>query len=396
MITFTDESLYVKGTCNVVLSDITTGNICFQSSRATTGSINPGTTLEEVRGGLGNAVAATLASDAVVTVDFELADFSMWAKAAQMGAELEYGAPSPRCQVVTANDYTLSIDPSYGVPVPELGKTQALCYVQTVDAQSFILSDGVAYPISQEGTVGGFTSEPGKTYKVWYSTMNYSSQMMVIRSFVKPKVVRFEAQMAVYTNRTGSANQGTRVGWLNVVIPYLQLQGDAALNGDQSANDTTKISGSALSRSALKISSLSFDGEADALAYYVYTPDEASVTATAIVVMGGAMILEDEESAQIPVRIVMGDGSLVVPDDYETGFTYTLPPGADACLTVSNSGVVTAITGGIDGYQTELTVTYEGAHGEIFTCPVNISISPSQAPYSNLVGTGLVGYMIIA
>ncbi len=395
MMFFTDEDLYLKGTCNLTLSDVETGDICFQSNRVNTGSISPGVTLEEVRGGLGNAVAAMLSSDANVTVDFEVAEFSLWAKAAQVGAALEFGAPVPKCQIVKAGDYTLAIDTRNGAPVAKDGNKVPICHVQTVGETSFIMDDGTAYQIGEDGTVNGFTAVPGTTYKVWYSVQNVSAQRMVIKSFVKPRIVRMEAQMAVYANRTGQMNRGTRVGWLYVTVPYLQLQGDAALNGDQSTNDTTKISGKALTYNPDSISTLCEECGADELAYYVYAPDDDSVSITGIVVMNGAMYIPEGEEQQIPVMFIMGDGSLVVPPSYSEGFTYTVPAAAQDNIAVSPSGVIYAISGGIEGYDTEVTVTYEDQNGATYTCPIDVHVTEPKAAYSNIVGSGLVGYMII-
>ena len=57
MINFTDDRLYVKGTCNVLLSDPVSGNIYFQSDKMSTGNITPSTNLNEIRAGLGNPIA---------------------------------------------------------------------------------------------------------------------------------------------------------------------------------------------------------------------------------------------------------------------------------------------------------------------------------------------------
>ena len=374
MITFTDNRLYAKGTCNVILSDVTSGDIYYQSNKTSTGSITPSTNLNEIRAGLGNPIAAMIPSDSDITVDFDAADLSLWAKSAQVGAKFEYGAPVPKCQIVTAADSTLSISVDNGVPVAKLGNNAPICYVQEVGASSFMMTDGSAYPISAAGVVDGFTAVAGHTYKVWYDVQNTSAQIATISSLIDPKVVRFEAQIAVYSNLTGGSTQGTRVGWLYVTIPFLKLQGDAAISGDQGTNDTTKISGHAIAYDATKVSSICSDCDSATLAYYVYAPDDEASALNGIVVLNGAVSVVVDGTAQIPVRFVAGDKSLVVPSSYATGFTYTLAEGGSTYASVSSAGVVTGVAEG----ATEVTVKYTVDDATSYEFPVNIDVAAAS------------------
>lgn len=367
MITFTDNRLYAKGTCNVILSDVTTGDIYYQDNKTSTGSITPSTNLNEIRAGLGNPIAAMIPSDSSIAVDFDSAAFSLWAKAAQMGAAFGYGAPVPKCQIVTATGASLSINTEDGVPVAKLGASSPICFVQEVGASSFMMVDGSAYPIDATGAISGFTAESGKTYKVWYDVQNTSAQIATISSLIDPKVVRFEAQIAVYSNLSGGSTQGTRVGWIYLTIPFLKLQGDAAISGDQGQNDTTKISGQAIAYDPDVVSSVCSDCDTSTLAYYVYAPDDAASNITGLAVVGGVVEVPAGGSAQIPVRFVAGDGSLVVPTDYSA---LTYESSSTEVATVDASGVVTAV--GAAGTSTEVVVTYED-----FTCPVNVTIVES-------------------
>jgi hypothetical protein len=371
MINFTDDRLYVKGTCNVICEDVNTGDVLYQSNKMSTGNITPSTNLNEIRAGLGNAIAAMIPSDSQLQVDFDAADFSLWAKGAQLGASVTYSAPVPQCQTVTASSASLSIDVSEYVPVPELGQSEAHCYVQEVGAASLLASDGVAYPISAAGVVDGFTATSGKTYKVWFFIQKAAAQKAVISSLIDPKVVRFIAQIAVYSNRGGAASQGTRVGWLYYTIPFLKLQGDATITGDQSNNDTTKISGQAIAYDPDTVSETCSDCDSSTLGYIVYTPDNASGAIAGLAVVGGVVnVAKSTSNTQIPVRLVMKDGSLVAPASYATGFTYAatgLPSGSS----VSEAGVVTAGSTTGDG---DVTITYTDGE-ESYTCQAAIHIA---------------------
>ena len=373
MITFTDKRLFAKGTCNVTLSDVTNGNIYLQTSKVSTGSITPSTNLNEIRAGLGNPIAAMIPSDSSIAVDFDTAEFLMWAKAAQTGAEFTYGAPVPKCQIVTASGESLSVDVTSGVPVARLGDTSPLCYIQEVGAQSLMLTGGTAYAIDASGAITGFSAVSGKSYKVWYYAQNASAQVAKINSLIDPKVVRFEAQIAVYCNLSGGSTQGTRVGWIYLTIPYLKLQGDAAISGDQGTNDATKISGQAIAYDPTLVSTVCSDCDTSTLAYYVYAPDDEASGVSGIAVVGGVATLPKSSTKQIPVRIVVGDGSLVIPSSYSVGFTYTLT-GAPSGTSVSSAGVITS---GTTAGDCECEITYTDSAGTEYSCPVNVTVSNS-------------------
>ena len=371
MITFTDRSLFLKGVGNVILTDPDTGDILYQSKLFNTGSVTTSVNMNEIRAGLGNPVVAVLPSDASLNVEFTAQDFNIFAKSAQVGATLTYSAPVPVAQTIKANSTTLTLDVTDGAPVAELGMTEAKCYIQVVGSDSPIVSDGTAYDISSSGVVSGFTATVDTTYKVWYYIQKATAHKATIGSLIDPKVVHFAASFAVYANVGGSANSGTRVGWLYVTVPKLKLQANANITGDQTNNDTTVISGMALSEDDQVVSAttdLCGDASND-LAYYVYSPCSDAKIVQGIAVVGGLVSLPVSDSAQIPVYLVMPDNTLVKPTSYSTGFTYTgsgLPSGTS----VSANGLITSGSTAGDG---EVEIEFTDGENE-FTCPVNISV----------------------
>lgn len=374
MITFTDKSLFLKGVGNVILTDPDTGDIMYQSKNFSTGSVSTSVNLNEIRAGLGNPVVATLPSDANLTVEFTAADFNLWEKAAQVGAALSYGAPVPVAQIVTASGSTLSIDVTDGVPVAQLGFTDAVCYIQPVGAASPVIRDGTAYPISAAGAIDGFSANNGQQYKVWYFIQKATARKAVIGSLMDPKIVHFTASFAVYANVGGSANSGTRVGWLYVTVPELKMQANANINGDQTNADTTVITGMALSEDDAVVSATTdLCGDvSNPLAYYVYSPCSDAEIVQGVAVVGGLVSLVKSTSKQIPVYLVMPDNTLVKPTSYSTGFTYTgsgLPTGT----TVSAAGVISAGSTAGDG---EVVISWTDGDAT-FTCPVNVSVTNS-------------------
>lgn len=372
MITFTDKSLFLKGVGNVILTDPDTGDILYQSKSFNAGSVSTSVNMNEIRAGLGNPVVATLPSDASLTVEFTAVDFSLFEKAAQVGAALTYGAPVPVAQVVKATGASLTIDVADGVPAAQLGFTEPVCYIQPVGAASPILRDGTAYPISEAGVISGFTATVDQEYKVWYFIQKATAHKATIGSLMDPKIVHFSASFAVYANVGGSANSGTRVGWLYVTVPKLKMQANANISGDQTNADTTVISGMALSEDEQVVSAVTdLCGDvSNPLAYYVYSPCNDAEIVQGIAVVGGLVSLPISSAKQIPVYLVMPDNTLVKPTSYSTGFTYTgsgLPTGTS----VSTAGVISSGTTAGDG-----EVEIQWTDGEnTFTCPVNVEVT---------------------
>ena len=371
MMKFTDPRLYLKGTSSVICKDVATGDITYFSNKFQTGNITTGNTMGEIRAGLGNPVAATIPTDGNVSVEFNAADFSMWAKSAQVGAKLNYNAPVITCQNVTAEAGTISVDLKAGTPVAELGYSDIHCYVQEVGAAAPIASYGAAYPIDPEnGTVDEFTAEPGKTYKVWYFVNMASAQLATIGSNIDPKVVHFTAEMAVYANNTGAQNDGTRVGSLYVIIPRLKLGGNGGVNGDQTNNDTTSLSGTAIVYDSDIISEgcSACEQTDNVLAYYLYVPCANATSVKGLALIGGVISLKVSTSEKAEFKAVMPDGSLVTPDGALMSYELS---GAPTGTTVSPDGIITA---GATAGDCEITATYtEGT--DHFTCTANVSVT---------------------
>lgn len=370
MISFTDRKLYLKGTCQATLTDPCTGDVVYSSDKFQTGNITSSVTMGEIRAGMGNAIASILPSDSALNVEFVAADFSLWAKAAQLGATLQYGAPAPVCQVVTATSAALTIDVSDGVPVAQVGFVSPICYVQEVGATSPIATAGTPYAISSAGAISGFEATAGKDYKVFYWVSKIGARMATISTLMNPQVLHFTAQMPVFCNDScGGDNQGSRVGWLYVIVPRLKLGANGGVVGDQTTPDTTSISGQAIAFDETVVSASCVDCNAATLAYYIYVPDSQADLISGLAVVGGLVTVSKSGTAQIPVRFVMENGQLVTPTDYGTGFTYTAT-GAPTGTSVSTSGVITAGTTAGD-FEVEIGYNNEGTE---LTLPVNVTI----------------------
>ena len=370
MISFSDKRLYLKGTCQAIASDVTTGQVLYFSNKFQTGNITTSVTMGEIRAGLGNAIAAIIPSDSALNVEFTAADLSLWAKAAQVGASLTYNAPVPTCQVVTASGGTLTIDVSGGTPVAQIGYSDVFCQVQEVGSESLIGNDGVTYPLNAtSGAITGFAATNGKQYKVWYWTNKAAAQIATISTLFDPKVVHFVAQMAVYSNESADANQtGTRVGWLYAYIPRLKMGGNAGVVGDQTTNDTTSLSGQAVAYDETKVSANCTDCDASTLAYYVYVPDAGADEVKGLIAsLGGTYTMAKSSTLQVQPRFIMANGELVRATNY-ADFTYEIT--GVTGVTVSTTGLVTSSTTAGDA---TLTVSYNNA-GTTLTSTATVTV----------------------
>lgn len=346
MIQFTDKRLYLKGTSDAICTDKVTGDIVYFSNKFQSGNVTTSVTMGEIRAGLGNAVAAIIPSDATVNVEFTAADFSLFAKSAQLGATLKYSAPVMTCQNVTADGTSLTIDVTKGTPVAQLGMAKPQCYVQEVGAASLIAVGGKAYDISNAGAVTGFTAVSGKTYKVWYFANRADAQLATITTMLDPKVVHFTAAMAVYANESGSAqNEGTRQGTLYVIIPSLKFGANGGVTGDQTNNDTTSLSGQAVINDSTIISDSCDEcsGGGSELAYYLYVPCATSAeNVEGIVANVGSISVATSGKYQMQPRIVMMNGELVKGD--ANTFTYTATGAPTGTTVGASTGLITAGT----------------------------------------------------
>lgn len=373
MVNFTDRKLYVKGTCVAQFADPSTGEILYSSNKFQSTGISTESDLGEIRAGLSNGVAAIIPSNSALTVNFTAADFNLYAKAMQVGATVQYGAPAPTCEVLTAAGTTLTLEMPNGAPVAQAGYSKIFGYVQTVGQESKAAVDGVPYEIDPtSGAIQGFQATSGTQYKVWYFVRKASAQMATISSLFDPKVVHFTAQMAVYANDGGGANNtGSRVGWLYVIIPRLKFDGTGGgLDGDQTTASTQGFTGQALSMDELVVSGTCSDCDASVFAYYIYVEDAGASVFEGLAVVGGVVSVPTGQSAQIPVRLVAQNGELVQISDTETGWNYTLN-GAPTGTQVSDAGVVQA--GSTPGDCT-CTVTYENG-GNPLAATIQISIT---------------------
>lgn len=361
MIQLNNRYLFAKGTCNVVVSDPSDGHIDYQSNKVQTSQLTTSVSMNEIRAGLGNAIAIQLPTDSAINLELTAADFSLATRAMQLGSSVTYNAAAPVCEVITASSTTLTLTAT-STPVAPQGFSKAIAYVSdgTSDAAN-------AYDIDVGKNVVGFSATPGTTYRVYYWLNNASAQQLTAYSVFAPAIKHVTIQIAVYsTENASSAANASLVGWLYVIIPRMQFSAKADTDGSQTGNVTSVLSGTALSYDPDADVTVCTDCGLSELAYWVYVPNgDVTQSIESLAVIGGGMNLTVGQTAQLPVRFLMNDGTLAVPDYSLMSYSSS----ASTKASVSASGVVTGAASG----SATITATLIADNAKTANVPVTVT-----------------------
>ena len=348
MVNLLNKYLYAKGTCNVVVRNITTGDVDYQSNKMQTSQFATTCDMGAIQAGIGNATVIQIPHNSAVNLTLTAADFSMSARAMSVGSTVAYGGISPVCEVITAGATALTVT---NTPAAPYGYTKAICNVVEAGVTN---APGTAYEIdTQSKTILGFTATNGKSYTVTYFQQNASAEYFNIGGMFAPAIKHVTVQIPIYSaSGTENVLQGTKVGDLYIIIPRMQFGGKADIEASQTAAATTDLSGTALTYEEAAAEGVCNDCSIPGLAQVLYVP-AASVTASVVglAVVGGAMTVKSGSSTKVPVKGVMPNGTLQQLD-YST-MTYSIAAGGTSIASVNEQGDVSGTSTG----DTELTVT---------------------------------------
>lgn len=347
MVNLLNKYLYAKGTCNVVVRNISTGDVDYQSNKMQTSQFATTCDMGAIQAGIGNATVIQIPHNSAVNLTLTAADFSMNARAMSVGSTVAYGGISPVCEVINASTTTLTVA---NTPAAPYGYQEAICNVVEGGTTN---ASGVAYKIdTTTKTVIGFTATAGKSYTVTYFQQNASAEYFNIGGMFAPAIKHVTVQIPIYS-ASGAENvlQGTKVGDLYIIIPRMQFGGKADIEASQTAAATTDLSGTALTYEEAAAEGVCNDCSIPGLAQVLYVP-AASVTSSVVglAVIGGSMTVKKSSSATVPVKGVMPNGTLQQLD-YST-MTYNIASGGQSTATVTDAGVVSGVAAG----DTEMTV----------------------------------------
>lgn len=356
--------LYAKGTCNVVVRDPATGNVDYQSNKVQTNQLQTTVDMGAIQAGIGNAVAINIPHNAAVTLNLTTADFNMATRAMSVGSQLTYGGIVPTCEVISASSSQLTVSKEAAAPY---GFAQAICNVTLVGAEQ--QANNLSYTIDGSGNVVGFSAVSGSDYVVHYFTRNASSEYFNIGGAFAPAVKHVTVQVAVYsTEGTQSAVQGTKVGDLYITIPRMQFNGKADIDGSQTANAPTDLSGTALTYDEAVNAGVCTDCTIPGLAQIMYVPSAGTTSAVqGMAVVGGAISMTVGDSVKLPIKWVMPNGSLTQPD--YTAMNYVIPGNGSGVASVDTTGLITAAGEG------STTVTATLIDNQNVSCVAEINVT---------------------
>lgn len=341
-ITFGDPALFVKGVAEQIFYDPSTGNIVGYDKTATEGSVSISVNLSEITGGMGNQLIGVLPDTARVSGTYTSAAFSLETREKIMGGEIAYNAVSQVCETVTAQSAVLTVT---GSPAPSIGESKDdgyyWCYVRHVGDADNKGTNVSVDPVT--GNVRDYAATTGEKYEVTYFSHVVSASMLPVPSVWNPVMMTVQTKYGVYSKQNGSAERGILKGWLYFIAPRCVLNADAGVNASQTANADTAGSWIALPEKPENMPVCDCSDAAHPMAYYVYVPcsDENDAVA-GIVSVGRGLTLKHGKSAQLPIKLVMPDDSLIQPDFSTLGYMSE----NELVATVNNSGVVTGISEG--------------------------------------------------
>ena len=360
-----DPNLFVKGIAEVTITDYKSGNIIGFDKVASEGSITSSVNMGEVVGGIGSPLLMTIPDTTRITGSLTSQAFSMEQRALTSGGEITYGGVAPVCEHITATDSTLTVS---GNPVKHYAQssedTTGWCYVRVHQGGSYM---GTNYHVNlTDKKVSDFVAEIGKEYDVFYFVNHASAKVLELSSNFKPSVASISYKFEVYAQQNGSVGNGTRVGFLYFHVPRAQFGGDVGISANQTTAASTDYSWNALAAVDNMPTCDGCDEDGSPYAYYVYVPcGAADQGVDALAVVGGAVTVKVNGTAQIPVKYVVNN-HLVQP-------TY-----ADLTYNVSETSTATVskgiVTGKLAG-ETEVEISYRKADGTTLktTCMVVVS-----------------------
>lgn len=353
-VTFGDPTLFVKGVAEQIFFDPSTGNIIGYDKTATEAAVNITVNLAEITGGMLNKLIGVLPDTARISGTYTSSAFSLETREKIMGGQVAYNAVSQVCDKITAESAVLSVTRT---PAPALGEDPndrfCWCYVSKPGEPN-----GTNFKVdSLTGMVQDFYAEVGETYEVTYFCHKISARMLPAPSVWNPVMMTVQERFGVYSRQNGSAERGILKGWLYFIVPRAILNADAGVTASQTAQSDTQGSWVALPEKPENMPFCDCSGDEHPLAYYVYVPcSDENEAVISVVSVGNGLTLKAGRSAQLPIKYVMRDDSLVQPDFTRLGYYSE----NEAIATVDNCGVVTAVSEGetiIHAYLTKLDGT---------------------------------------
>ena len=340
---------YAKGFSEAYVFDVSSGDLLLYSNKFKTGNITTSMNNGAIEGGLGNRLLLNIPDTTRVTGSFETADFSLEARGLQMGSTVQYNGVSLIRERIVATTTTLTVS-----------KTPASAYGQASSEQvynCYVGNDGVNYGVDKTTKeVQDFTATPGQEYCVLYYSAVLSAESLAVPTSFAPVIGSMVIKTPIYSENGNSAMNSSLAGYLYNFYPRAQfIGGDAGINGSQTEATTTSWNFEVLAYDEADETCSECANDNSVYGYMVYVPCNQRDTLSAVkglAIVGGVIALSADtnasnHTAQLPVFYYMDNGQLITPT--YTDLTYTSD---NAAVTVSNSGLLTAVSANNDVHVT--------------------------------------------
>ena len=230
-------NLFLAGVANAEVFD---GDQLFISARTLIdSSITIGVTLEEIRGGMGNALWGKFAHTSTFDLKITDAMFNLEYLAANVGSDISMGGDVFKDEELTsdgAGEITLS---ATAVPVRTNGTTYA--YIRPASQGG---AKRTAYLVTEDNKVTGLVADT--KYCVRYMYTDGAARKMVVNSNFIPGTFSIVLTANLYAGDACNADTATKVGTLTIKVPRFQLNGNQELTMSASGVSNTSFEGSAL------------------------------------------------------------------------------------------------------------------------------------------------------
>lgn len=307
------------------------GNMLFTSSTLTDSGFNATTTLEEIRGGFGNALQAQYAHTSLVTVALKDSLVNFNYLALQVGGDITTGGQADGQEEITttvANQITVT-----GTPV-------AYGNFGIVGWYKIKGSSDVPTKITFTGKVASVANLPsGTTVCVRYIVTDNAASVFAIASTFMPKVIRLVVHMPlIQAGATDTLSSTAKIGEWRVDIPKFQFNGTIDMATTSAGAAKGDISGKALSSGATTCNG---DAIYATITQIIYNADQfADVKSIAVVDSDVDLTIAGTQTLEI--LAVKKDNTTFKIDNSLLTFTSATP----ATATVSSAGLVTGVAAG--------------------------------------------------
>lgn len=324
-------SYLVAGVGSIQLFDPSTNALILTSKTLTDEGINFGSTSEEARGGMGNALLGKYYHDTSFGLTLTDQLFDLQYLALNCGGAIQATSDvltNEQVTVTVANTLTVSKNPTQFNGA----------YVGWAKKPS---EDDSAYRVvtfnGKDGTLSGATV--GEVYCVKYFYGDTSARRFIVNTAYVPATVHAVATFPLFKagTTTEQFSSSSQVGEIQVNIPNFQLEGAQELALTSGGISTASLSGSALA-------TFSGNGGCSDSGYYAIISELIYGKGTwdnvvALAVADGDIELQVNETEALKVYAIYSDGTVPTILDNEL---LTFTSDSDTIATVSNSGIVTA------------------------------------------------------